>query len=156
MEGDIRTEDNLLEGEPGSSGRMWLAPWVRQPHNSVEFFFDEPTHISCVHFWNYARTPSRGARDIEIYVDDLLVYQGILRQEDGTSPLERSVRGARGEAVLFTTLPDIVAREQRFVYLPSAEELVTFFDVNDQPVEKHNAHDMLMTRPMTSMLAHRS
>merc|ERR1712190_604759 len=130
MENDSRTEQNLLLGAPGTSGRMWLAPFCRHPPNSVELVFDEPTHISCAHFWNYTRTASRGVRDIEIYVDDLLIYQGILRQEcNGSS---RPSRGPdtqlRGEAVLFTASPEITERERHCIYLPSAEELVTFFD----------------------------
>jgi len=133
MEMDIRTEENLLYGDPAASGRMWLAPFVRQPPNSVEFVFDAPTHISCVHFWNYSRTPSRGARDIEIYVDDLLVYQGILRQEDAadkSSSHPQAGAGIRrkGEAVLFTMSPEIVERERGCVYLPGEKELVNFFD----------------------------
>lgn len=122
MERDLRIEDNLLEGNPGTSGRMWLAPFCRSPPNSVELVFDEPTHISCVRFWNYARTPSRGVRDLELYVDDLLIYQGILRQE------AHGHASRNGEAVLFTSQQEIVDRERPFIYLPSAEELVTFFD----------------------------
>merc|ERR1712190_70246 len=121
MENDSRTEQNLLLGAPGTSGRMWLAPFCRHPPNSVELVFDEPTHISCAHFWNYTRTASRGVRDIEIYVDDLLIYQGILRQESSQSR-------SRGEAILFTATPEIVERERACVYLASADELVTFFD----------------------------
>jgi len=157
MENDIRTEDNLLKGAPGDSGRMWLAPLVRHPPNSIELVFDEPTRISCVHFWNYSRTPARGARDIELYVDDLLVYQGILRQEDGaSSSFTRGAgsgpgRGSPGEAVLFTTLPDIVARERSFVYLPSADELVTFFDESGKLDNGNQFGPGLLERPMTAL-----
>lgn len=154
MEHDIRTEDNLLHGAPGASGRMWLAPLKRTPPNSVELVFDEPTTISCMHIWNYSRTPSRGARDIEIYVDDLLVYQGILHQEDRPASAGSAGRGGgrRGEAVLFTTLPEVVARERPFVYLPSAEELVTFIDA-DEPERRGRlgGPGLPLERPMTAL-----
>lgn len=88
---------------------------------------------------------------MEIYVDDLLVYQGILRQEDGSLPSARGAGGARGEAVLFTRLPDIVARERGFVYLPSAEEIVTFFDDQDQ----HEHQTSGLERPMTALVQQR-
>merc|ERR1711862_1069726 len=152
LESDIRTEENLLWGAPGTSGRMWLAPFVRSPCNSVELVFDEPTHISCVHIWNYTRTCSRGARDIEIYVDDLLVYQGILRQE--VPPAGPPACAARGEAILFTTIPEIVERERQFVYIPSAEELVTFFDDRGR-VDHRGRHGaptgLPAERPMTAL-----
>jgi len=77
MENDIRTEDNLLLGDPGTSRRMWLSPLVQNSTNSLEFVFDEPTHMTYLRLWNYARTPARGARDVEIFFDDFLVYKGI-------------------------------------------------------------------------------
>jgi len=152
MENDVRTEECFLHGAPGASGRMWLAPFCRQPPNSVELVFDEPTHISCVHFWNYARTPARGVRDIEVYVDDLLIYQGILRQE--SSPAQGSAGGSTGEAVLFTTSPQIVERERASVYIPSADELVAFFDESGQ-VENRAGRPNVPTleRPMTAVTA---
>jgi len=156
MEHDVRTEDIFLHGAPGNSGRMWLAPFCRHPPNSVELVFDEPTRISCARFWNYSRTPSRGVRDVEIYVDDLLIYQGILRQEssvpatDGASAAERG-----GEAVLFTAHPEIVQRERSHIYLPSAEELVAFFDENGRV--EHGGGRVgpglpLGERPMTALV----
>jgi len=157
MDNDVRTEECFLHGAPGNSGgRMWLAPFCRQPPNSVELVFDEPTQISCVHFWNYPRTSARGVRDIEIYVDDLLIYQGILRREGGGAPASaRGPAAGGGEAVLFTCLPEIVERERHGIYLPSAEELVAFFDETGR-VEHRGARPGMPTghtleRPMTAL-----
>lgn len=148
MDNDIRTEENLLHGSPASGSRTWLSPFMRQPPNVVNLVFDEPTRISCVKFWNYSRTPSRGVRDLEMYVDDLLVYSGILRQENGSG------FPARGEAVLFTSRPEIVERERQHVYLPSADELVAFFDERGR-VDQRGRHGVPTPpdlRPMTALL----
>lgn len=145
MENDIRTEDAFLHGPPSSSGRMWLAPFHRQPPNSVELVFDEPVRISCIKLWNYARTPTRGVRDIEIFVDDLLIYQGVMRQE---------LTDTGGEAVLFTDDQRIVERECSQIYLPSADELIAFFDEHGQ-VQQHGQPSLptglAIERPMTAM-----
>lgn len=131
MEADVRSEDSLLKGTP-QNARMWLAPYYRQPANFVELVFDQPTQISVIKFWNYSRTPARGVRDVEIYVDDLIIYQGILRQASGQDG---------GEAVLFTDQPSILERERSLVYQPSPEDLIAFFDENSSQPE----------RPMTAL-----
>eukprot|EP00928_Gymnodinium_smaydae_P043070 TRINITY_DN28938_c1_g1_i1.p1 TRINITY_DN28938_c1_g1~~TRINITY_DN28938_c1_g1_i1.p1 ORF type:complete len:1607 (-),score=369.21 TRINITY_DN28938_c1_g1_i1:28-4848(-) len=168
MEQDRRSEENLRRGAPGSSGRMWLAPFATQPCNSVELAFDEPVSISCLRVWNYSRTPARGVRDVEVYVDDILVYQGILRQAGvgaasapsavttssvgyprpraasparapvaaavaaGTAaPVAAAAAGRSGsshEAILFTASADLIEKERAHVYLPSVDQLVSFFD----------------------------
>ncbi|CAJ1343837.1 unnamed protein product [Effrenium voratum] len=146
MEADVRTEDALLRGAP-ESGRMWLAPFSRHPANFVELVFDEPNQISAIKFWNYSRTPSRGVRDVEVYVDDLLIYQGILRQAS---------RQARGEVVLFTDQNAIVERERSLIYQPSPEELVAFFDESgqwDQRTGSHIPGTSQPERPMTALTA---
>jgi len=146
MEADVRSEDSLLKGAP-QNARMWLAPYCRQQANFVELVFDQPTQISAIKFWNYSRTPARGVRDVEIYVDDLLIYQGILRQafvQDG------------GEAVLFTDQPFIVERERSLVYQPSPEDLIAFFDESgqwDQRTGSHIPDTSHPERPMTALTA---
>jgi len=153
MGADVRTEDVLTKGAPGNSSRMWLGPLVRQPPNFVELIFDEPTHVSCMRFWNYSRTPGRGARDIDIYVDDLLIYQGILRQAPSSSS---TVSPQQGESILFTAQPEIVERERSLVYVPRQEDLLTFFDESgrwDQQTGSYVPGTSPLERPMTSVIA---
>lgn len=143
MEADVRTEDTFLKGAP-SNMRMWLAPFFRQPNNYVELVFDEPTQISSIKFWNYSRTPARGVRDVEVYVDDLLIYQGILRQASGRDG---------GESVLFTDQPMIIERERASIYQPSPDDLVTFIDESGQWDRIGHASGAPLERPMTALTA---
>jgi hypothetical protein len=85
-ENDIRTVDKLVNGrnETFDDRDMWLAPFLTERRdgllyktktNEIIITFDKPVIISCINFWNYTKTPSRGAREIEIHVDDLIIYK---------------------------------------------------------------------------------
>jgi hypothetical protein len=59
---------------------MWLCPLSRvadQP-NSVFILLDRPISLGSVRIWNYSKTPSRGVKELEMYIDDVLVYRGSL------------------------------------------------------------------------------
>lgn len=85
-ENDIRTVDKLVNGrnETFDDRDMWLAPFLTERRdglryktklNEIIITFDKPIIISCINFWNYTKTPSRGAREVEIHCDDSIIFK---------------------------------------------------------------------------------
>jgi hypothetical protein len=48
--------------------------------NKLYFLFDKPISLSYIQIWNYSDNPEKGIKDIQIFVDDCVVYKGVIKK----------------------------------------------------------------------------
>ncbi|GMF41958.1 unnamed protein product [Phytophthora fragariaefolia] len=79
---DVRTLDKLYDGVYNTydDRHMWLAPHTPSHPNKLVIFFNEPVTISKIRLWNYSKTPTRGVREFEVFLDDVLIFHGTLKR----------------------------------------------------------------------------
>ena len=120
---DCRTADKLVDtcNTTWDAVHMWLTPFSRMAPARVFCVFDEPVTLSMIKFWNYARTPSRGAAETYIWVDGSLVYSGYLRSAP-PSPSDPSSAVCFGQSVLLHATAALLDAERRHVFCSDAEQ----------------------------------
>ena len=84
-----------------------------------------------------AKTPARGVREIDVFVDDVLVYRGVLKQ---------APEAAQGQTILFTNAQLVVEAERHRVFT-DVDESCLFIDEGSVVVEN------LDQRPRTAVYA---
>ncbi|ETV65305.1 hypothetical protein, variant [Aphanomyces astaci] len=148
---DIRVVQNLFQGinNTWDAAEAWLAPLASSlgqcDGNVVFAMFDTPVTVSMIKIYNYSKTPDRGAREIEIYVDDLKVYMGSLRQappSPGVTRLGKVQQGVEfGQPILFTLNPAQVEHEKRkVVYCGSEDQDVLCINEGQVVIESKAMH----------------
>jgi hypothetical protein len=148
---------------------MWLAPLAQVGGpvtkvtegsqstcvpNTVFVLFDEPVQIGLIRLYNYSKTPSRGVKGIEIYVDDVLVFSGDLRPSPSLSDLPVSSApvvgnssdyginwGSRShpqlaQSILFTNDPRIVSQDESRI--PYSDDCIEFIDEGNRVTSTYN------------------
>ncbi len=177
MEQDVRTVDKLFDGvyTTRDDRHCWLAPFSPGKPSVLYVWFDSVICLSMIRIWNYCKTPHRGVQDLQILLDDLIIFDGYLKRAPGTvcrvsvalalrRPLiTRDVRGfvcaEKGEGelspetIVLSANGEVLAREERFLpRLSGTEQDVLFIDerrVVSQPSVSPSVFPG--QRPMTGM-----
>ena len=158
MHDDARTFDNLVDGVDAThdDAHMWLAPYTPGREHIVWLWLDQPLAISMIKFWNYAKTPTRGAAEFEVHLDGASIYRGIMRQapvrDVATSDFVHTILFTNDAAVLEAEKWNVkrVAGDQGVVLYNDGRNLTSSGVVNSQPGAVLSDRD-LATRPKTTM-----
>lgn len=59
----------------GAAQHSWLAPLDGAQGNELRVVLDAPVLLGALRLWNYAKTPSRGVQQLEVYLDECLVWK---------------------------------------------------------------------------------
>ncbi|KDO32656.1 hypothetical protein SPRG_02357 [Saprolegnia parasitica CBS 223.65] len=130
---DARVIENLFcdaDNNTWDASHAWLAPLASSlgqfAGNIIYAVYETPICLGMIKVFNYAKTPERGAREIEIYLDDLKLYMGSLRQAPPAPSLARTGKLQQaiefGQPILFTLHPGLVEAEKRKLLYCGAEE----------------------------------
>lgn len=84
-EKDTRTIDKLTNGKNNTydERNLWLAPYIDKNskeseainRNTIYISFNAPILISNINIWNYTKTPERGVKEIEIFLDENMIFK---------------------------------------------------------------------------------
>jgi len=105
------------------------AAWPTQ----VEIFcyFDEPITLAMVKVWNYAKTPSRGAAECVMYLDDVEIFRGPLREAEpthGDDAVAAMMLPDLAQAVIFSNDAELHEREHHRVHTAGEVKLRLYDD----------------------------
>jgi protein JBTS26 len=101
---------SLNDIQPSSSPSLTSS--LSSEENEVNIAFERPHVISALKFFNYSKTPTRGARDISLYMDGLLVISTSLAAASSSSSSSSS---SHHQTILFTNDKGYVNQESKFV-----------------------------------------
>lgn len=134
---DVRVPANLLSGKDKNTwdaSDAWLAPLASSlgsnQGNVLYIGFDTPIVLSLIKFWNYSKTPERGVKDMDAYLDDLQIFSGTLKKAPHGNAAQNVGRFGNkavvveefAQPLLFSTNQALVDQEKRRIYYCGSEE----------------------------------
>lgn len=105
---------NLLDGcnKQSDDYHTWLTPFVPDTSVVISFAFDKPVTLGAIRFWNYAKTPTRGVRQLQVLLDGRLAFGGVL----ACAPSKVSLAAAYFALHAFVVLRLLPCEHASFVY----------------------------------------
>lgn len=135
-----RSAEEVSECSTTSFATSWLAPnRISLPDSEFPGYPDEnelyiclrkPTSLSAVTVWNYTKTPSRGAREMSLWIDGSLVARVRLRRGDDA---------LNGQHILFT--PERFKASRRATRQSDAVQDVLCIDENQVRIRSRTMFD---------------
>ncbi|KAI5698605.1 hypothetical protein M8J75_009222 [Diaphorina citri] len=109
---DPRVVTNLIDGvyQTQDDMHLWLAPYIELEQHYVRLGFEREEVVALVRIWNYNKSrihSYRGVKDIEITLDDVIIFKGEIARACGTLVGPPS---SFGDTILFTTDEGILER----------------------------------------------
>lgn len=105
---DPRVVTNLIDGDYFTKDdfRMWLTPFTAGSNHFIYITFKSYSKIAMIRIWNYNKSrihSVRGAKDVEVSLDNTVIFQGEIAKASGNLDLSNF-----GDTILFTTDEDIL------------------------------------------------
>jgi len=112
---DPRTVDKLFDGVNMTCDDLhqWLTPYTPGGDHFIYVNLNEKVTFSMIRFWNYNKSrihSYRGARFLEMYLDDKLIFKGEIKKASGTLSSVESCC----ECILFTTEMEVLERIEKY------------------------------------------
>ncbi|KAG2373969.1 hypothetical protein C9374_011634 [Naegleria lovaniensis] len=112
---DPRTVDKLFDGVNMTCDDLhqWLTPFTPGGDHFIYITLNEKTTLSMIRFWNYNKSrihSYRGARYLEMYLDDKLIFKGEIKRSAGTLSSVESC----SECILFTTEAEVLEKIEKY------------------------------------------
>mmetsp|Transcript_6886 Transcript_6886/g.20104 ORF Transcript_6886/g.20104 Transcript_6886/m.20104 type:complete len:781 (+) Transcript_6886:3-2345(+) len=151
MEKDVRLPSRLTDGHNKAEevAHCWLAPYSESSPNLITIYVSRPIVLAAVRIWNYAKTPSRGAKDFHMYLDDNLIFDGVLQK------YHAGLGEDYHQALLFTRKDDLVRLESEYTSEPGDIDPAEVIFTNNNQVVRGKAETRardLGPRPVTSVV----
>ncbi|CAB4005620.1 Hypothetical predicted protein [Paramuricea clavata] len=131
---DPRVVSNLIDGVYFTRDDMhlWLAPFTEGKNHFIYIEFKEVSTLAMIRIWNYNKSrihSFRGAKDIEVFLDDNLIFRGEMARASG----ELGSSETFGDTILFTMNEEILeamaANDQ--TYEPDVDEDEDFLQTSN-------------------------
>eukprot|EP00057_Strongylocentrotus_purpuratus_P022589 XP_011677063.1 PREDICTED: uncharacterized protein KIAA0556-like [Strongylocentrotus purpuratus] len=157
---DPRVVLNLINGVNCTRDdiHMWLAPFTPGRVHLITMTFDHPVKVAMIRIWNYNKSrihSFRGAKDIEISLDDNNIFKGEISRASGALQGDPS---SFGDTILFTEdeeILELISKNDE-VYVAAEDWFSSSMDDDAAPPTRPRTADVSEERPMTTARQNRA